>query len=105
MEQIISQFLLENPVKLPEAIKVGIINESYCLRSAVESGKSYFLQRINHNIFQNVEGLQNNIERVTAHIRQLLTEDKVIYYYPEMGHEIPGNWTSKIMAFFKARMK
>ena len=27
-----------------------------------------------HNIFQDVEGLQNNIERVTSHIRQLLTE-------------------------------
>ena len=74
MEQIISQFLLENPVKLPEAIKVGIINQSFCLKSAVEGGKSYFLQRINHNIFQDVEGLQNNIDRVTSHIRQLLTE-------------------------------
>ena len=73
MQHIIDQFQLENAVLLPEAIKVGIINESYCLRSAVEGGKSYFLQRINHNIFQDVEGLQNNIERVTTHIRQLLT--------------------------------
>lgn len=40
-----------------------------------------------------------------APFNNLPTEDKVIYYYPEMGHEIPGNWTSKIMAFFKARMK
>ena len=74
MQSIIDQFQLENAVLLPEAIKVGIINESYSLRSAVEDGKSYFLQRINHNIFQDVEGLQNNIERVTTHIRQLLTE-------------------------------
>ena len=40
-----------------------------------------------------------------APYNNLQTEDKEIYYYPEMGHEIPGNWTSKIMAFFKARMK
>ena len=40
-----------------------------------------------------------------APYNNLLTEDKEMYYYPEMGHEIPGNWTSKIMAFFKARMK
>ena len=105
MQHIIDQFQLENPVLLPEAIKVGIINQSFCLKSAVEGGKSYFLQRINHNIFQDVEGLQNNIDRVTAHIRQLLTEDKVIYYYPEMGHEIPSDWNKKIMTFFKERMK
>ncbi|MBP3575188.1 MAG: aminoglycoside phosphotransferase, partial [Paludibacteraceae bacterium] len=74
MQHIIDQFQLENPVLLPEAIKVGIINQSFCLKSAVEGGKSYFLQRINHNIFQDVEGLQNNIDRVTSHIRQLLTE-------------------------------
>ena len=73
MEKIIQQFQLENPVQLPEAIKVGIINESYRLKAATEGGKSYFLQRINHNIFQDVEGLQNNIDRVTSHIRQLLT--------------------------------
>ena len=74
MQSIIDQFQLENSVLLPEAIKVGIINQSFCLKSAVEGGKSYFLQRINHNIFQDVEGLQNNIERVTSHIRQLLIE-------------------------------
>lgn len=74
MEKIIQQFQLDNPVLLPEAIKVGIINQSFCLKAAVEGGKSYFLQRINHNIFKDVEGLQNNIERVTSHIRQLLTE-------------------------------
>lgn len=74
MQHIIDQFQLDNPVQLPEAIKVGIINESYRIKSATEGGKSYFLQRINHNIFQDVEGLQRNIERVTSHIRQLLIE-------------------------------
>ena len=74
MEKIIQQFQLENPVQLPEAIKVGIINESYRLKAATEGGKSYFLQRINHNIFQDVEGLQRNIDCVTSHIRQLLLE-------------------------------
>ena len=74
MQSIINQFQLANPVRLPEAIKVGFINESYRLKATEEGGVAYFLQRINHNIFQDVEGLQNNIERVTSHIRQLLTE-------------------------------
>lgn len=40
-----------------------------------------------------------------APYNNLQTEDKVIYYYPEMGHEIPSDWNKKIMAFFKERMK
>ena len=40
-----------------------------------------------------------------APFNNLLTEDKVIYYYPEMGHEIPSDWNKKIMTFFKERMK
>ena len=40
-----------------------------------------------------------------APYNNLQTEDKVIYYYPEMGHEIPADWNKKIMNFFKERMK
>ena len=40
-----------------------------------------------------------------APYNNLPTEDKVIYYYPEMGHEIPSDWNTKIMKFFKERMK
>lgn len=40
-----------------------------------------------------------------APYNNLQTEDKVIYYYPEMGHEIPSDWNKKIMTFFKERMK
>ena len=40
-----------------------------------------------------------------APYNNLPTEDKEIYYYPEMGHEIPADWNKKIMAFFRERMK
>ena len=40
-----------------------------------------------------------------APYNNLPTQDKVIYYYPEMGHEIPSDWNKKIMTFFKERMK
>ena len=40
-----------------------------------------------------------------APFNNLSTEDKVMYYYPEMGHEIPSDWNKKIMTFFKERMK
>ena len=39
----------------------------------------------------------------TAPFNNLPTADKEMYYYPEMGHEIPADWASKYMKFFKAR--
>lgn len=72
MKDIISHFLLENEVGEPRPLKVGIINDSYILPAVQEGQKSYFLQRINHHIFTNVEGLQSNIAVVTDHIRHKL---------------------------------
>ena len=74
MKEIIRQFNLENEVGEPRPVKVGFINDSFMLPSAHEGGKSYFLQRINHHVFRDVEGLQRNIQIVTDHIRKKLTE-------------------------------
>lgn len=32
-------------------------------------------------------------------------EDKVMYYYAEMGHDIPSGWDAKVKKFFKEHMK
>lgn len=58
MKEIISQFALSNPVGEPRPLKVGIINDSYILPATKAGDTSYFLQRINHHIFTNVDGLQ-----------------------------------------------
>lgn len=34
-----------------------------------------------------------------------LAADKVMYYYAEMGHDIPNGWDSKVKKFFKDHMK
>lgn len=73
MQNIISQFALENEVLDPKPVKVGFINDSFILPAAKEGQKSYFLQRINHHIFTNVDALQANIQKVTNHIRAKLT--------------------------------
>lgn len=95
MKNIISQFALANPVGEPRPLKVGIINESYILPAAVEGGKSYFLQRINHNIFLNVEGLQRNIAVVTDHLRAKMraegiadVERRALQLVPTLGGEL-----------------
>ncbi len=54
----------------------GLINDTYLVTTA--PGKpSYVLQRINHHIFTDVKGLQDNIKAVTTHIRRKLTEQGV----------------------------
>lgn len=77
MQNIISQFRLSNPTGEPHPLKVGLINDSFIIPAAEKGGESYFLQRINHHIFTNVEGLQRNIQIVTDHIREKLISQGV----------------------------
>lgn len=72
MKEILKQFAIPNEVAEPQPLKIGIINDSYIVRAKHAGERSYFLQRINHHIFQNVEGLQQNIRKVTDHIRHKL---------------------------------
>lgn len=50
----------------------GLINDTYIVRTASADTPDYVLQRINHHIFTDVEGLQRNILAVTSHIRRQL---------------------------------
>lgn len=74
MKDIISQFAIPNEVEQPKPLKIGFINDSYIVRAKHPGETSYFLQHINHHIFENVEGLQQNIQRVTDHIRRKLQD-------------------------------
>lgn len=74
MKTILNQFAIQNEVADPQPLKIGFINDSFIVRAKHPGEKSYFLQRINHHIFQNVEGLQQNIYKVTNHIRRKLQE-------------------------------
>ena len=72
MQDILNHFAIPNEVAEPKPLKIGIINDSFIVRAKNPGERSYFLQRINHHIFQNVEGLQRNIQIVTDHIRKKL---------------------------------
>lgn len=69
LKEVVFQFIEQDDNVKIDPLGKGHINDSY----KVESGnKEYVLQRINHNIFKNVHELQNNIYRVTSHIRAKL---------------------------------
>ena len=73
LKLITDQFKLDSPVLEIKPLGAGLINDSYKVETA-PGAPDYLLQRINHAIFQNVDGLQKNIERVTNHIRAKLVQ-------------------------------
>ena len=74
MKNIVFQFISHDDAVEIQPLGKGHINDSYKVASA---GNDYVLQRINHHIFQHVPELQDNIARVTSHIRAKLEEQGV----------------------------
>ena len=74
LKEIVFQFIDKDENVKIEPLGKGHINDSYRVGT---DEKEYVLQRINHNIFKNVHELQNNIHRVTSHIRTKLIEKGV----------------------------
>jgi len=71
---ILNQFQLEDIMTVVEPFGNGHINDTF-LASAGGDKPKYILQRINHQIFKDVDMLQNNIHIVTSHIRKKLIAD------------------------------
>ena len=95
MKEIISHFTSVDKIGDIKPVKVGLINDSYIVRNLNPNAPSWFLQRINHHVFQNVEGLQNNILKVTDHLRKKLAAEgetdlhrKVLRLVPTLN----GQW-------------
>ncbi|MDD2283871.1 MAG: aminoglycoside phosphotransferase family protein [Paludibacter sp.] len=74
MLNIIQQFEIANEIGVIRPLKIGFINDSFIAEGKYPRGTSYFLQKINHHIFKNVSGLQQNISVVTDHLRAKLTK-------------------------------
>jgi Ser/Thr protein kinase RdoA (MazF antagonist) len=71
LTNIVRQFAMEGKVAEVRPLGAGHINDSYFVRTQ-DTAPDYVLQRINHHIFKDVAALQNNIRRVTEHIRHKL---------------------------------
>ena len=51
----------------------GHINDTYKISNSDTNQPDYLLQRINHNVFKDVDGLMNNIYGVSNYLRTELT--------------------------------
>lgn len=71
LDNILSQFLIEGKVETVKPLGNGLINDTFRVVTEGDA-PDYVLQRINNNIFTDVDLLQHNIEAVTGHIRRKL---------------------------------
>ena len=67
MEEIIRLFAIEGSPVSCEPHGSGHINRTY--RVTTDAGRTYTLQRINHHVFRDVEGLMGNVSGVTDWLR------------------------------------
>ncbi len=66
MRHIIEQFPFSGNTVLCEPYGSGHINDTY--RVVTDLGAQYILQRVNTHVFPNVQGLMDNIARVTSYL-------------------------------------
>ena len=77
MKDIVLKFKVENEISDVKPLGEGLINDTFKVYIKGEESPKYVLQRINNAIFQDVELLQDNIEKVTNHIRKKLEANNV----------------------------
>ncbi|MBO7316511.1 MAG: aminoglycoside phosphotransferase family protein [Paludibacteraceae bacterium] len=73
-KQLFDLFEVQGTFDSAAPLGAGLINDTYKVTTKESNCPDYLLQRINHAIFQNVEMMQNNIFRVTSHLRKKLEQ-------------------------------
>ncbi len=73
LEELTAAFALSGPIQSIKPFGSGHINDTFLIKT--ERGPNYLLQRINHQVFTNVEGLMSNMNLVTQHLRQALKKN------------------------------
>jgi hypothetical protein len=72
LKEIFKFFSIEGTFLSGVSFGPGHIHDTYRITTAEKDCDDYILQRLNSNIFRDIQRLQENIERVTEHIRKKL---------------------------------
>ncbi|HEY5469723.1 MAG TPA: aminoglycoside phosphotransferase family protein [Bacteroidales bacterium] len=72
LREIFDNFITEGTFYSGQLIGNGHIHDTYKIETSEKDKDDYILQRLNNKVFKNIPELQNNIERVTGHIRNKL---------------------------------
>lgn len=80
MQDICKKFSFTGDYVSVEAYGDGHINDTYKVTYEYNGPVHYILQRVNHTIFENTEGLMNNIKEVTNYLKDMLMDFDVEGY-------------------------
>ena len=72
LQSIVDRFAIRGTVAEIRPLGEGLINDTLLVKTAEPEAPNYVLQRVNTNVFPDVDMLMNNVHAVTSHIRQKL---------------------------------
>jgi Ser/Thr protein kinase RdoA (MazF antagonist) len=73
LKDVFDQFQTSGTYLRGKTYGSGHIHDTYLVETLEKDKDNYILQRLNNRIFKNIPQLQNNIERVTLHLRKKIT--------------------------------
>lgn len=78
LQKVLHSFALPQQTYSINPFGSGHINHTYRVQPVNGVGQEYLLQKINHEVFRDVAGMMNNIERVTRYLREasVMQEDQ-----------------------------
>ena len=94
MKNIVSHFAIRGTVSDIKPLGAGLINDTLLVTTAEADAPNYVLQRVNTNVFPDVDLVMRNIYAVTTHIRKKLEgageteiDRKVLTFMPSKDDE------------------
>jgi Ser/Thr protein kinase RdoA (MazF antagonist) len=72
LTKIYNSFLADGSFSVARLFGSGHIHDTFLVETSEKDKDNYILQRLNNRIFKNIPELQENIERVTTHIKKKL---------------------------------
>jgi len=74
LRRIFSRFSAEGTFLEGKAFGPGHIHDTFRIITAEKECDDYILQRLNSNVFRNIPALQENMERVTTHLKKKIAQ-------------------------------
>ena len=94
LKNIVSHFAIRGTVSDIKPLGAGLINDTLLVTTAEADAPNYVLQRVNTNVFPDVDLVMRNIYAVTTHIRKKLEvageseiDRKVLTFMPSKDNE------------------
>ena len=72
LKEILSLFAIQGAIGEIKPLGEGLINDTYLVKTLDDECPNYVLQRVNEQVFPDVDMVMRNIEAVTKHIRKKL---------------------------------